>query len=614
MIRWFCGFLSRVNLPKSFPNPVEGKNIWGNKNPFWICGPWQKCELRIITEGSFRLALIGNCLVSDSIIVETLKTAIRKNEYSELALLRGNYNVVLQNENNIYIFTDISGLRPIFYYVSDSFIIYSSCSVAIQQLLNLEVDPSWLATNLIYPMPELLYSQSPFQNVQVIPVGHYLQVTLGEITCRKYWSIPDGTCDLQQSAKCLRDQLLAAIEGRTSFYDKITSDLSGGMDSTSLALLAAKRLTIQNRELDTITIESRHESEDINWAKQAASFYPNILPKFLKSHELPVTYSNLEEIPLTDEPAQIANDMGRFLHIMEAIRSKKSQLHMTGDGGDAIFCVSDSYLADILTARKLKKFSQHSTELALLRKCSPLALIINSVLLCRTPYRSWLLQQARQLKKGQNPNEFALGWSLCTTSSMLYPQESVNLVSTKLQKYATTAIPFSKRPGQHNSVVTIYDMGRYCRILQQLGDTYGVNLSFPYLDSPIINACLNSRVEERTTPTAFKQILCKALYQDLPEIVLTRTTKGDYTADMIDGIKQNLDTITELFQNSRLADMSLINLKEFYDIMKNSSSGIIKDLPKVDAVIATEFWLRRLKKDNNTFFSPQQCKQFQQDE
>ncbi|NJR76030.1 MAG: hypothetical protein HC773_25375 [Scytonema sp. CRU_2_7] len=164
MKRWFCGFSSVIDSSlANLPKPLNGEMLWQGANPFWVCGNWGKQQIITIAEGPVRLAIVGTCLERYESLVELFQNAVKKHDYSRLMRLPGNYNLIVQDEADTYVFADVAGFRPVFYTVYDSCIVYSSLGVALQQLINSEVDVSWLATDLVFlTRPPLEQNRSPF--------------------------------------------------------------------------------------------------------------------------------------------------------------------------------------------------------------------------------------------------------------------------------------------------------------------------------------------------------------------------------------------------------------------------------------------------------------------
>jgi asparagine synthase (glutamine-hydrolysing) len=139
-------------------------------------------------------------------------------------------------------------------------------------------------------------------------------------------------------------------------------------------------------------------------------------------------------------------------------------------------------------------------------------------------------------------------------------------------------------------------------MMQQIAEIYDVNLEFPYLDSLVIDACFSARPEERTNPFEYKPLLSKALHNDLPKSIYTRTTKGNYTDDELSGYRQNQAVIKELLQTSLLADMGLIDIKEFRAYIDKFSMAFNADSSHLNQTLAVELWLRRLVANSNSFW------------
>lgn len=615
MKRWFCGSSSRINSSETNPpKPIDGKIVWEGANSFWVCGTWKKQQVITIFEGAVRLAIVGTCLAPYETLVELFQNAIKKNDYSQLIRLPGNYNLIVQNETDTYVFVDVAGLRPVFYAVYDDFIVYSSLGVALQQLLKAEVDPCWLANSLAGLITlNNLQNRSPFCQVQAIPPGHYLHISSGKPTCKRYWYAPQKYSSFSEAAEKLREQLITAVEGRVRLYGNITSDLSGGFDSTTLALIAAKNLALQGHKLHTITVKSvaGTESEDVKWATHAAGLYPNIESVMIESHELPAEYSNLESIPLTDAPQPSMLDIGQISYEMGIISSKNSQLHLSGEGGDAVLLPSRSYLADLLLRTRIRTFFQHAYGWSRVSHLSPVALINGALGLSFTSYRRWILQQARKLMTGKLSSPMLIdehsisedmAWDSVPYIARWCTKKTVDLVASSLQNWATVATPFADSPGEQNSISTIHGTAFHSLVQQQVAETFDVNLEFPFLDSLVIDACLSALPEERTNPFTYKPLLPKALENDLPQSVFTRTTKGDYTVDEIVGFRKNQAAIEELFKTSLLAEMGLIDIRNIHAFMQQFSMGLAPGSWNFSQVIAIELWLRRLMETSNIFW------------
>jgi asparagine synthase (glutamine-hydrolysing) len=616
MKRWFCGFSSvENNSLAALPKPLDGEMLWQGTSPFWVCGNWAKQQIITLSEGSVQLAIVGTCLEPHESLIELFYNTVRSHDYSRLMKLPGNYNLIVKDDAETYVFTDVAGLRPVFYTVYDSVVVYSSLAIPLQQLIKAEVDLSWLATYLVFlTRPNEVQNRSPFCNVQSIPPGHYLQISAGKPTCKRYWKPPEKYISFSEAAEQLREQLITAVEGRVRLYGSISSDLSGGFDSTSLALLAAKSLEKQGQKLHTITFKSvaAAESEDVRWAENALGFYRNIAATMIEGDEIPAEYSNLESTPLTDAPNPAIVAIAKFNYEMELIRSKGSQLHMSGEGGDAVLLAPDSYLIDLLKRIRLGTFLQHTYGQSRLTYLSPLVLISSVVKLSLTSYQHWLLQQAKELATREISNQQLVyqetvsnmfSWDFVPYVASWYTNNLVDSVVGELKRWATVATPFANCPWKNQYMAEICLTGSATVIQQQLAENFDVNLEFPYLDSLVIDACLSAKPEERTTPFTYKPLLSNALQKDLPKSVFTRITKGDYTTDELTGFRQYRAGVKELFQTSLLADIGLIDIENFRANIERFAMGIYINSINLNQTMAVELWLRSLVNSGNSFWN-----------
>ncbi|WP_193195860.1 albusnodin/ikarugamycin family macrolactam cyclase [Nostoc sp. MG11] len=615
MERWFCGFVIQNNcFPENLPKPVDGKLLWQEGNYLWLCGNWKKQQIITISENLVRIAIIGSCLAPYETVTKLFKNAIKEGDYSQLMRLPGSYNLIVQDKADTYIFVDVAGIKSAFYAVYNSVVVYSSLAITLQQLLKTGVDESWLATFLSgSPTLSLVQKRSPFCGVQPIPPGHYLHISSGKLTCNRYWYKPQEYKSFSDAAEYLHEQLLTAVEGRINLYGNISSDLSGGFDSTTLALIASKTLANQGKQLITITDKtfSATQSSDVKYAQQAASLYPNINAVMIEDRELPSEYAGLESFPLTDAPDPLCLDMARINCRMEIMRSNGCQLHISGQGGDEVLSSSHCYCVDLLKQLKLITFLWHVYGWSRLGTCSAFPLIRKSISLSFSSYRQWLIQKTKEIKNGEillksfnslTDSEESLAWDFLPEFIGWHTKKSINLVLEELHKWAIVATPFANNPGEHQAIADIQLNGATIKAEQQVVDVYDVNLESPYLDTLVIDACLSAKPEERTSPFAYKPLLIKAFQHDLPQSIFTRNSKGEYTADEFIGFRKNRDTIKEVLKTSLLADMGLVDIKTLQRAMQSFSMGLYGGMSLFNITLTVELWLRRLVQNNHSFW------------
>ncbi len=604
-MRNFCGLLPKIDTRNAPDIEFYGKNMGDIIRPLWVEPPYREQSFLRIKEKPYECILIGNFFAKKEEIKTIFYKCIKNSNYTELITLPGNYNLIVHENENTLIFSDITGLKPVFFTdYNNQFIAYSSSSLILQQLINAEINTDWISKFLICPgIQELLQDQSPFQNIKCILPGHFLFFSPNKTQYFPYWIPPPGEKNITDVSNKLKTHLLMGINNRVSMYgENMSADLSGGLDSTSLSVLAAKMMDKKGQTLNTITYGSTSEREDTIYAQKVASKFANINSNILGVHEFPSAFSNLE-IPLTDEPLINATTFGNFYYGFNFIKAMNSELHLSGEGADAVLLSPYSYLADLILKRKIKTLFSHINGWAKVKNISQGFLIKSAFMLSITKYQHWAKKQSINLQRNQNKqNIFELGWFQAPQKASWHTDEAVRVIVSLLKTHSITGIPFSEKPGQHEAYSNILAIGRTSRVLQQVAGAYDVNLDFPYLDAMIVDTCLQAKTEDRNNPFLFKPLLYHSLKSDIPEFILSRTTKGDYTDDLYKGIQKNLNTVINLFQESYLHNLGLICSNTLIEAAKTFNMGLDVGLCQFCNTVAAELWIRNIKSNQQQYW------------
>ncbi len=133
--------------------------------------------------------------------------------------------------------------------------------------------------------------------------------------------------------------------------------------------------------------------------------------------------------------------------------------------------------------------------------------------------------------------------------------------------------------------------GRAFRQVDQAATGLGLPYAAPFLDDSVIEAALSVRVADRGAPGRYKPVLATAMRGVVPDDLLARSTKGEYTADFYFALRRNRAALAELFNESRLARAGLLDTAAL-------AAGLARPhLPPdvmraLDNTLACEVWLR----------------------
>jgi asparagine synthase (glutamine-hydrolysing) len=580
---WFGGF-SGAATPRV---PLGSHHLWPTVSHCWLNGTWPAREVRTTQTGHRAVAVIGPCGVQSG---EVARLGTHGVPDDVAWRWPGSYVVVQADERGTTIWTDLGGAWPIYTTSVDGGVYWSSSARALAGLRGAGVDRDRLAAWLLAPAaPALLAGRSAFAAVSLVPAGHRLFLSNdGRLDARAVWQPVPRSAD---HAARLRAELAAAVNVRVDAASAPTVDLSGGYDSSALALLAAERVS-PDRTMTAVTVHADGITDggDLTYSHRVAQ-HPGITQRLMPIGQDQLPYSRLDRVPATDEPAPSTVAHARFsaqLHWMRDVCG--SDCHLTGDGGDSLLCSPPLMLADLLNAGRYPRAVKEALAWSRLRRISALPLLASALRTMRTPRSVALHAFADALHAGQSSDPSAVAWFHATAS----PAWATTEVRERAANLAAAAAAASPDPANdltaHVLAETMADVGRTARADVQLAEAAGIALHNPITDSRVIDTCLSVPLRARPGPAAFKPILRAAMADLFPTELAARTTKGSFTSDYYGGIRTNLNSLAAL-ADGRLADLGLLHPTGLQRTLRLAAAGVPAAFVTVEPVIRAEVWL-----------------------
>lgn len=543
--------------------------------PMWTVGEWMRTEIRTVGVGDRQVTVFGECSATDP---ELYRLAVHGATNGVLTAFAGSYTVVESTAHRLTVFTDPGHARPIYTTDTASGVVWGSSALALAALTNAQPDTGWLATALLVPQrPDLLAGRTAFVGVTSVPPGSRLVLandTLPQV--RAAWNPASARASLATGAALLRTALSGAVAVRIDSSRRPSADCSGGMDSTSLALLAVGRLDNQ-RCLHAVTIHPAGTTRggDLDYARMATEGRPAVRHLLhllcpLDSRHRP--YSRMAGLmPPTDEPAPTTVAIARAVAEFDLLRKIGSDCHLAGDGGDTLLGGHPTYLTDLAQARHIGLLYRQAVGWARLRRTSVWPLLADA---CVSAVR-----RRRGLPRTLRPEALA-AWATPTARELVTDAQ------------AATAGPAweSVSTGAHLTVEAIQTVGRTSRSDTQVAEHYGVRVHNPFTDPQVIAACLAVPTWLRGSPYGYKPLLTAALADLLPPPIAARHTKGDFTADHYLGLRANAAALREL-ADGRLAERGLVDPERLRKLLDHATSGMPVTFSDFEPVLAAEIWL-----------------------
>ncbi|MFF5186413.1 asparagine synthase-related protein [Streptomyces sp. NPDC000345] len=628
--------------------PVGSQLLWGDPDPLWAVGDWRPDEVRVVrADARTRIAVLGICGASDEQLRVGLFAA-RGGALRHLTAWPGSYTAVVQVGRRITVCGDLAGARPVFHTPWAGGTAYATAALPLADLIEANLDFGHLAALLAAPdVPAALHDSTPYDGVRRVPPGHALILRAGAREIAGYdpvasLAVAAPPADPDSAVDAVRDALVDAVRARLSAprhvpdidpgpvpgmgpaerraargmpVPGIGADLSGGLASGTLALLAAGlpgrpgtvlgHGTGAGERLLAVTfndLTTRGREEELQRAGALAA-NPRLHHVVVAGGEETLPYADLDG-PLTDEPGPSLVAAARH----RARLAAGSADHFTGYGARQVLDAHPARLADLLMDRKRRHLVR---PVAALTKADGSVLVPARVYgaarrLARTPYRAGVENLADRLLHrsfGDDPGGAvgaslaALTWAGPGPAARWLTGEALAEVSVLLHSSAHRAgIGPGQRPGDYRARAALTRHAADLRILEQAAEIRSQRLHAPFLDNQVVRACRllpeTLRVQPGARASILRTVLKGAGITDLPP-GWGAPGHGTTTAARA-GLRMATDPLLTLFDAPLLAEAGLIEARVVRKAVRAAASGEPLPLDGLADLISLELWLRRL--------------------
>lgn len=562
-------------------------------------GPWPESQVRRTRVHDRSALLLGECLATTDELREALSHDGPLHEVADrTAVLSGSYCAVVTHGPETVVATDLAGLHRVWYRSSAEGVEFASTPLALvsDSVRGLDVDS--LAARLFCPdFHTGLPGASLYKGLIEVPPDRLLVMKGGRARLGPR-SVRRSRTSLQEGAHALREALDTGVRARVIGVPKATADLSGGMDSSTLALLAARYREGRLPAL-TYTDPLAANDDDLAYAALLVDREPDLEQILVEGDVESLPFTGMDGVPLTDHPSL---DTVIFARDRARLRpAYGSSVHLAGDGGDVVLGAPLTYLTTLVRPGTLRRFVRETRGWARLRHRPVHRVMRSAWAASRTSYPGTLLALAARLETG---------WSYSAREN--HPRVERNIAWIHLgqaarwgTRTARAAVAARLRHVAGNLDDTDGDDAHTLRMIRRhTADTrlfvdiaarLGVRVSAPFFDNQVVAACLAVPSAERVSVFQAKPLLKAAFAAHLPAEVYERRTKGDYGTCEYHGIRRNAARLRNLLGESRLADLGILQPSLVLAELERAISGGYAAMAGIVDVVSAEVWLRKLE-------------------
>ncbi|RAS84370.1 asparagine synthetase B [Priestia endophytica] len=217
---------------------------------------------------------------------ELLLHAYSKWEEDMPKFLVGDFTFMIWDEKKGKLFgaRDFSGCRTLYFFNNEK--TFAFCT-AINPLFSLpfvskKLNEAWLAEFLAIPITfeSTDSSSSVYENIRQLPPAHSITVERGRVKLTQYCTLDVGKrlnlSSNEEYEEAFLEVFKGAVKSRLRTHLNVGAHLSGGLDSGSVASIAARELRAQNKSLHTYSYVPIDEFEDWSPKSRVANERPSI--------------------------------------------------------------------------------------------------------------------------------------------------------------------------------------------------------------------------------------------------------------------------------------------------------------------------------------------------
>ena len=456
------------------------------------------------------------------------------------------------------------------YYIDDKVFAFASSGKGLFPLpfIRKEIDEFKIARFLVVWVGD--HDKTYFKGIEHLLAARTINVTPEIFKINRYWNYENIKIQkglkLEEYVEELFDILNKAVSARLRSYKPVAGTLSGGLDSSTVCVLAAQQIAEHGKRLTTFSHVPQFTPSNLvpevcfgdekPFIEAIVEASGNIDPVYLASEEISPIEGIRRILPLLDEPFHAAANGYWLADIYKTAAQQNFGTLLKGEFGNAT--TSWQGLFSTLPAKEILR--HQGIKIVIKEK------ILRPLLFGKTP----VARIYKRIAFGKEP------WEKYSIASKEF-EKSVKLAEKiKNDGFDATFKRYFSDPKQ--LAVLILNLGvQRLAFGAKIGLEKGLEIRDPLSDPRIIEYTL-SIPDEMYIQEMDKWIVRTMMKDKLPDVVRLNTKKGRQSADLPARLlahSQEMDNLINEIENStfsRFIDMNKMNTA--WQGTKNSSSNV----------------------------------------
>jgi asparagine synthase (glutamine-hydrolysing) len=512
-----------------------------------------------------------------------------------LTWLEGDYSFVLWDARQCRLIgvRDPMGGFPLFWVrVREQIALSNAMRPLLDLLPERRINLDYLSEYLVLPFggfQELHDERCAYEGIHRVLAGTRIDVAPGGLPETAHWWdwLPQmeepASLRLEDVAIRYRALLEDAVDQRR--IGRTAAHLSGGMDSTAIALLAARQAAAADEEpVHGLALVY----ERLGVLSRERPFVESVVgTPGLQLHRLNgddcLDFDAYDDQTNPDEPVLSFYQSAMCHSLLKRAADMRVQTLLTGFGADELVGLQPFQLHDMLRSGRWLSAWREASSLATARCDSPwrylgryglhyfLPAPLQGGIGCwrRGGRVAWERQQAYTIGPWVRP-QFARQQGLW--------QRSVERLQSRSDRC---------RPLALSMALEALEFGVGDAFRWEVGAPNGVHVAQPFLDPRLVRFCLGFQGRISTDPNRQKPILADALRDVLPAVIRERPGKGHFNEVFFGGLARNLRSLEALVERAPVNDLEIVDKAELLCCLHKAALGVGECAPGWDRLNLT---------------------------
>ncbi len=475
-----------------------------------------------------------------------------------------------QNKGTLFCARDHMGVKPFYYYLSDNGFYFATEIKALLREISPKINEVKVADYLISMDEDR--KNTFYQDIFRLPAAHTLNIDFKNNDLKQYWSLdPKRELNLgsdEEYAETFHEIFEEAVNCRLRSAYSVGSELSGGLDSSSVACTAQTLLSNEKQQLKTFSIVFHDLPEcDESYYSKIVSKWMDFDSHFIKGDGIN-PFEVMDNTLWPNEGPQSAHSMYVFWSLYKKAQEKDVRVILNGFEGDATVGKGFCLLHELARKRKFRTLINEIKGRSSLMNLNPYKLFFFEVIGPMTP------EFLRRI------------WRFFFNRDFLYHSDEKNFINEDfakridlLKRYEILNEYFHKK-GKSSRDNHYYELssGLYQSVLEELDKTaavFNIEFRYPFMDRRLLEFCLALPPEQQLFNGWDRIVMRRAMEGILPPEIQWRRNKtffdANFNLNLLKFGKGELKSMMQMNNNSTGKYIDLNAINGLFDKLKSKS-------------------------------------------